>query len=144
MEDDAANRWPFCCFPLSYENTIIASHPRSRQRWLIFISLGVMTAQRENEAQTNAEARRAFAVIQQLVERWCDRRALQPLRKLLPVYPLHTPHTDGWFDLYRGLKDVQVFCGSELPPDEHEMLRTAMEGIAQVLDQRLGHTQWHV
>jgi hypothetical protein len=103
-----------------------------------------MTAQRENEAQTDAEARDAFAVIEQLVERWCDRRALTLLRQLLPVYPLHTPHTDGWFDLYRGLKDVQVFSKSELPAEEQEMLRTAMSSIARALDQRVGHTQWHV
>jgi hypothetical protein len=57
---------------------------------------------------------------------------------------LHTPHTDGWFDLYRGLKDVQTSCKAELPPEEQEMLRTVMHGVAQVLDERMGHTQWHV
>ena len=102
-----------------------------------------MKVQHENEAQAN-RASDASGVIQQLVDRWCERRLLTPLRHLLPVYPLHTPHTDGWFDLYRGLKDVQVFCRSGLPSDEQEMLRTAMQDIAQVLDQRLGHRQWHL
>lgn len=101
-----------------------------------------MKVQHENEEANPASD--AFGVIQQLVDRWCERRLLTPLRHLLPVYPLHTPHTDGWFDLYRGLKDVQVFCRSELPSDEQEMLRTAMQDIAQVLDQRLGHRQWHL
>jgi hypothetical protein len=96
------------------------------------------------EDEISAQAGDAFDIIQQLVELWCDRRAFKPLRQLLPVYPLHTPHTDGWFDLYRGLKDVQVFAKTELPPEEQEMLRTAMQGIAHVLDERTGHTQWHV
>jgi hypothetical protein len=103
-----------------------------------------MTAQPENQSETSTQAPDTFAVIEQLVDRWCERRALKPLRQLLPVYPLHTPHTDGWFDLYRGLKDVQVFCKSELPSEEQEMLRTAMQGIARMIDQRVGHTQWHV
>ena len=44
-----------------------------------------MKAQRDSEGQ--AETHHALVLIEQLVERWCDRRALQPLRHLLPVYP---------------------------------------------------------
>jgi hypothetical protein len=91
-----------------------------------------------------SEAADAFTTIQQLVERWCDRHALKPLRQLLPAYPLHTPQTDGWFDLYRALKDVQVFCKEELPPEEREMLRSAMNQIADTLDKRMGTKSWHV
>ena len=43
MEDDTANRWPAHCLALLYENTSIASHARCRQRWLILVSLDVMT-----------------------------------------------------------------------------------------------------
>ena len=103
-----------------------------------------MPPSRGDQTSVSPEATDAFGTIQQLVERWCDRRALKPLRQLLPVYPLHTPHTDEWFDLYRGLKDVQVLSKAELPQDEQEMLRTAMQGIAHVLDERMGHSQWHV
>ena len=91
-----------------------------------------------------SEAADAFSTIQQLIERWCDRRALKPLRQLLPAYPLHSPHTDGWFDLYRALRDVEVFCKEELPPEEHEMLRCAMGEIAAALDIRIGTKSWHV
>ena len=101
-----------------------------------------MIPQHESEAQADA-ASDAFGLIQQLVDRWCERRSLTPLPHLLPVYPLHTPHTDGWFDLYRGLKDMQVFCRSELLSDEQEMLRAACSAT-HVLNQRLGHAQWHV
>src|SRR6266403_2956612 len=41
MEGDAANRWPTYCPALLYENASIASNARSRQRWLILVSLEV-------------------------------------------------------------------------------------------------------
>ena len=85
-----------------------------------------------------------FAIIEKLIDRWCDRRALKPLRHLLPVYPLNSVLSDGWFQLYRGLKDVKVFCKDELLPDESEMLRTAMNLIADALDRSAGKGSWHV
>jgi len=36
----AANRWPFQCLAPLYENTSVAIHARSRQRWLSSVSLG--------------------------------------------------------------------------------------------------------
>ncbi len=52
--------------------------------------------------------------------------------------------SDGWFDLYRGLKDVKVFCKDDLSAEEHEMLRSAMNGIAEILDGQTGTRSWHV
>jgi len=85
-----------------------------------------------------------FRMIDQLVDRWCERRALGPLRHILPVYPLINALSDGWFELYRGLKNVKVFCKKELLPEEEEILRAAMNLLAGAFDRQKGKGSWYV
>lgn len=42
-----------------------------------------------------------------VIDQWCERRALRPLRLLLPVYPGALAHTDQFGDLLEGLRDVK-------------------------------------
>jgi hypothetical protein len=45
-----------------------------------------------------------------LIDEWCQRRALHPLRILLPVYPGIAVHTDQFYELLEGLQDVKGLC----------------------------------
>ncbi len=50
-----------------------------------------------------------------LIDALCDRRALGPLRVLLPHYPMHNGLTDEWAELAAALKTVRVQHNSGLP-----------------------------
>ena len=60
--------------------------------------------------------------IEALIDAWCDRRALNLLREILPTYPLHSPLTDGWADLADSLKRIQVSHAQELPAGEFDVI----------------------
>ena len=46
--------------------------------------------------------------ISALVDAWCDRRAIGPLRIILSCYPLVNNLTDDWDALASGLKAIRV------------------------------------
>jgi hypothetical protein len=53
-----------------------------------------------------------------LIDAWCERRALKPLRFLLPAYFSPLAHTDQLFELLEAIKDVKGLCRAELTQDE--------------------------
>jgi hypothetical protein len=55
-----------------------------------------------------------------LLNDWCARRAFQPLRLVLPHYPMINGFTDELTELARSLKTVCAQLGSTLPPDEFD------------------------
>ena len=83
---------------------------------------------------TRADTAEIFPILKALVDGWCDRRALGPLRVLLQVYPLVNPLTDGWQDLYDGLRDVRAGFRDELTEEEQEKLHRAILLAQFVLD----------
>jgi hypothetical protein len=46
--------------------------------------------------------------LEQLVNAWCDRRAIGPLRVILGCYPINNDLTDDWAAAVDGLKTVRV------------------------------------
>jgi hypothetical protein len=57
-----------------------------------------------------------------LIDAWCGRRALGPLRVILGCYPILNNLTDDWAALAIGLKTIRVQHGRELAPEEMETL----------------------
>jgi hypothetical protein len=57
-----------------------------------------------------------------LVNEWCDRRALVPLKIVLPHYPLFNDFADEVVELRKALKTVRAQLGSTLPANEFERL----------------------
>jgi hypothetical protein len=53
-----------------------------------------------------------------LINQWCERKALKPLKHLLPVYPGPVAHTNQVYELLDGLQNVKGFCRDDLKPDE--------------------------
>jgi hypothetical protein len=67
-----------------------------------------------------------------LVDAWCDRRAIGPLRVILGCYPLVNNLTDDWAALASGLKTIRVKYGHDLTPNETDAvvrLQHLAEGI---------------
>src|SRR4029077_17145523 len=51
-----------------------------------------------------------FKTLDDLINIWCQRRALRPLAYLLPAYPGVLAHTDQQFQLLEALKNLKRLC----------------------------------
>jgi hypothetical protein len=71
-----------------------------------------------------------------LIDQWCERRALRPLRFLLAVYPPAPVHTDQFFELLDKLKDVKGLCRNELAPEELGYVISAINELEDALKSR--------
>jgi hypothetical protein len=56
----------------------------------------------------------------ELVEAWCDRRALRALREVLAGYPLSSGLTEDWAELLKALEGVRAFARNDLTDHEAE------------------------
>ena len=59
-----------------------------------------------------------FAALRALIEKWCDRRCLKALYRILGAYLSFNGLTDSWGELRAALQDVRAFARTELTPDE--------------------------
>jgi hypothetical protein len=78
-----------------------------------------------------------FATLDALIDGWCERRALRPLRYLLPAYPGVLAHTDQQFQLLDALKDVKGLCGDDLTPEERRLVTQAHDFVEERLRGRV-------
>lgn len=74
----------------------------------------------------------ALTTIGSLVDAWCDRRALGPLRLILRGYPLDNALTDGWMELLQSLYDVRASCRT-LPEAERGQLEACIVAVEQAV-----------
>ena len=81
-----------------------------------------------------ADTTELFKHLDTLIDQWCERRALNPLRYLLPAYPLHMGTSDEWHELYNALRDIRSSCRDELKVEETEKLGRAIVTIQRMLD----------
>jgi hypothetical protein len=73
------------------------------------------TSQRTDETI----AGRANRMLEPLIDSWCDRREIFPLRLLLPHFPVpERALTDTWGDLLTAIRSIRARHGCELPPQE--------------------------
>jgi hypothetical protein len=73
-----------------------------------------------------------------LIDRWCERRALKPLRFLLAAYPGALVHTDQFGDLLEKLRDVKGLCRSELTAEELAHMISAINELEDFMKKRPG------
>ena len=57
-------------------------------------------------------------LLRQIIDGWCERRALRPLRVILQCYPLVSGLTDEWASLATGLKTIRVQFANDLVAKE--------------------------
>lgn len=75
-------------------------------------------------------------ILDPLIDAWCERRALRPLRYLLGAYPRPQWLTDDCFQLLEALKDTRGLCHDSLPSDERAALTKAMILLQDALESR--------
>lgn len=73
-----------------------------------------------------------FKIIDGLVDQ-CERRALNPLRQILPACPLTNNLTDGWHMLYEALRGVRASCRDELSAEEQQQIGEAIVIVQNAL-----------
>ena len=74
-----------------------------------------------------------FAIIESLIDRWCERRALEPLRAVLPAYPLVSGLSDEWHQLHQALRTARMTARDSLPAAEANDLDAAIRGVDRAL-----------
>ena len=77
-----------------------------------------------------------FRKIDKLIDDWCERRALKPLRFILRSYPLCSGLTDEWGALLESLKDIKGLCGSELTSEEKKVLVEVINAVDDAVYRR--------
>lgn len=74
-----------------------------------------------------------FAIVDSLIDRWCERRLLGPLAHILQAYPSVSGLTDEWQGLYQALRLIRSHYDSQLPRDEADQLGEAIVLVGQRL-----------
>jgi hypothetical protein len=72
--------------------------------------------------------------ISKLVDRWCERRALRPLRMVLPSWPPPNGFSDEWRAVWAAMRHVRSMCREELAQHGES---EAVNAIVADLSQRL-------
>jgi hypothetical protein len=62
-------------------------------------------------------------ILDGLINEWCERRALRPLRYLLDAYGGALAQTDLQFELVEALKKVNALCRDDLTQEERRLIR---------------------
>ncbi|MBI3868940.1 MAG: hypothetical protein HY299_10450 [Verrucomicrobia bacterium] len=83
-----------------------------------------------------SETNTLFPKIDKLIDGWCERRALRPLRFILRSYPLCGGLTDEWGALLESLKDIKGLCGSELTSEEKKVLVEVINAVDDTVYRR--------
>jgi hypothetical protein len=74
-----------------------------------------------------------FAILDDLIDRWCARRDLVPLATLLPSVTSFAGLTDSWMELFHALRSVRARAHGTLPDDEITLLGEAIARTYQSL-----------
>jgi hypothetical protein len=68
-----------------------------------------------------------FATLKSLIYSWCDRRALNPLARVLGPYVAFAGLTDSWGELLEALKTIVASCRCDISESEMDTLRKPAE-----------------
>jgi hypothetical protein len=77
-----------------------------------------------------------FATVDSLIDAWCERRALKPLRYILQGYPLGSGLTDDWHQFKEALENVRAFCRDDLTREEAREIGRAIVLLQNMLESR--------
>jgi hypothetical protein len=83
-----------------------------------------------------ANANELPQIINGLIDSWCGRRDLNPLRIMLPAWPMPMGLTDNWEDLRAALRHLRAMCRDSLPAPEIEQMGRAISLVEQALSKR--------
>ena len=79
------------------------------------------------------ETARLFEILDDLIDGWCERRALEPLRVVLEGYPPAPMVSDGWATLYASIRNLKGLRPGTLQVEEAAAVAEAHALIYQIL-----------
>lgn len=74
-----------------------------------------------------------FAVLNRLVDRWCERKALAPLSIVLRAYPMVSPLSDSWFELRTALRSLRRLREPAVTEAEANDVEEALRFVGKAL-----------
>jgi hypothetical protein len=80
-----------------------------------------------------SEANQILFKIDKLIDSWCERRSLGPLRHILRSYPPLSGLTDEWGAVLDSLKDIKGLCGGELTDDEKKTMTELINAVHKLV-----------
>jgi hypothetical protein len=80
-----------------------------------------------------ADRERLFEILDLLIDRWCERRALLPLGVVLAGYPPVPRLTDEWALLYQTIRNLKGLPWEAVPAAERAEISEAHALIYQLL-----------
>ena len=69
-----------------------------------------------------------------LIDGWCERRKLRPLRYILRAYPLASGLTDEWEELRAALRHIRASCRDDLEPQELDIVVSLIHQTDRALE----------
>jgi hypothetical protein len=74
-----------------------------------------------------------FALLDRLVDGWCERRALRPLRILLPAYPMVSTLSDSWHELRGVLRSLRTLRDPDITDSEAAAIEDGLRAVETAL-----------
>jgi hypothetical protein len=71
-----------------------------------------------------------------LIEQWCERKSLKPLKYILPIYPGPLAHADQLGDLLEALRDVKGLCRDDLNPEELNRVISSINELEERVEKK--------
>ncbi len=74
-----------------------------------------------------------FALLDGLVDGWCERRALRPLAILLRAYPMASPLSDSWHELRAALRSLRCLRAPDVSDSEAVAIEDGLRAVEGAL-----------
>ena len=78
-----------------------------------------------------------FAILKGLIYSWCDRRALNPLARVLGPFVAFAGLTDSWGELLDALKTIDASCRRDISAPELDTLRELIKAAEGAIHRSL-------
>jgi hypothetical protein len=75
-----------------------------------------------------------FALLDKLVDGWCERRALRPLSFILRAYPMTSPLSDSWHELRSALRNLRTLREPDVLASETTSIEDALRAVEEALN----------
>jgi len=75
-----------------------------------------------------------FAVLDRLVDGWCERRALTPLSIILRGYPMVSPLSDSWHELRSALRSLRCLKQPDVTDSEAVAIEDGLRAVETALE----------
>lgn len=74
-----------------------------------------------------------FALLDNLIDGWCERRALRPLSFILRAYPMTSPLSDSWHELRGALRNLRTLREPDVLAAEVTSIDDALRAVEDAL-----------